>query len=331
MRVLEGLNLGWRTRLPMVLQAEAAECGLACISMVAAYHGYKAEMAELRRNFGMSLRGATLKDVVRMADRLKLAARPVRLELDELKRLKTPCILHWELNHFVVLKSVAHKSVTIHDPAIGVRNLSLSEVSKLFTGVALELSPMSGFQASQSPPRVRMRALVGQLVGVKRSLGQVRPHGTRGARPVPRAGWWPRRTPCLRAHRWVGRRSGARTGAEARARSRPAGQLEVGRRGDPPCRAPPERRLRSEESGGRRGVSGGSFPEARRKAPGGHGWRGPSRSSLHSRWCLPLVRRSRCLRTRCPAGGLSFRPLADAASGRLTPCRLGPARNGWHP
>jgi ATP-binding cassette, subfamily B, bacterial CvaB/MchF/RaxB len=89
MNVLEGVRFGWRPRLPMVLQTEAAECGLACLAMVAGYLGYQIDLAELRRRFGASLRGATLKDLVRIADRLGLASRPVRLELAELKLLKT--------------------------------------------------------------------------------------------------------------------------------------------------------------------------------------------------------------------------------------------------
>ena len=171
--LLDELNLGWGARLPLVLQTEAAECGLACLAMVAGYHGQGANLAELRRRFGLSLKGATLQDLVRIADRLGLASRPVRLELDELRLLKTPCILHWDLNHFVVLKSVGRHGIVIHDPGVGVRRLALSEVSKRFSGVALELTPIEGFQPAQAAPRVQLRALLGRLVGLKAALGQL--------------------------------------------------------------------------------------------------------------------------------------------------------------
>ena len=173
MSLLNDLNLGWRVRLPMVLQAEAAECGLACMAMVAAYYGHHADISELRRRFGLSLRGATLKDLTQVAERIGLVTRPVRLELEELNQLKPPCILHWDLNHFVVLKSVSHKSMVIHDPAAGVRKLSFAEASKHFTGVAVEFSPSSNFEPAQPAPRLRFRALVGRMVGLKRSLGQI--------------------------------------------------------------------------------------------------------------------------------------------------------------
>ena len=167
------LHLRWARRLPMVLQTEAAECGLACVAMLAGYHGHQADPMELRRRFGMSLKGATLRDVMRIADQLGMVARPLRLDLDELPQLKLPCILHWDLNHFVVLKSIGRGGATVHDPLAGVRRLSLSELSRHFTGVALELTPTNRFELAQAPPRVKMRALLGHFVGLKRSLGQL--------------------------------------------------------------------------------------------------------------------------------------------------------------
>jgi ATP-binding cassette subfamily B protein RaxB len=171
--VLEELDLGFGARLPMLLQTEAAECGLACLAMVLGHHGYRTDLADLRRRFGMSLRGATLRDVVGIADQLGLAARPLRLELDELGMVKTPCLLHWDLNHFVVLKTAGRTGIVIHDPAVGIRRLTLAEASRHFTGVALELSPTGSFEPATAAPRVRVRTLLGDLVGLKRSLGQL--------------------------------------------------------------------------------------------------------------------------------------------------------------
>ena len=173
MNPLDALNLGFGARLPMVLQTEAAECGLACLAMISGYHRRPSDLAGLRRRFGMSLRGATLQDLVRIGDQLGLASRPVRLELDELRQLNTPCILHWDLNHFVVLKSCGRNDVVVHDPSVGVRHMSLSQVSKHFTGVAMELAPVGGFELAVEEPRIRLRALLGQLVGIKRSLGEL--------------------------------------------------------------------------------------------------------------------------------------------------------------
>ena len=170
MNVLDQLNLGWRSPLPMMLQTEASECGLACLAMVMHFYGNAADLPNLRRRFGMSLKGATLKDVMRVADQVGLAPRPVRLELEELTQLRTPSILHWDLNHFVVLAHIDGDAVTIHDPAIGLRKLTLVEVSRHFTGVALELSPTSRFESAEAPPRVRASQLLGKISGDRKSV-----------------------------------------------------------------------------------------------------------------------------------------------------------------
>lgn len=173
MSVLQGLNLGFGRKLPMLLQTEAAECGLACLAMIASFFGYQTDLAHLRRRYGVSLRGATLKDLMRLADCLGMASRPLRIEIGELPLLRLPCVLHWDLNHFVVLKSVGSNAIIIHDPGYGVRRLTFPEVSKHFTGVALELTPSGGFERSEPPPRIRIRSLLGRLSGIKRALAQL--------------------------------------------------------------------------------------------------------------------------------------------------------------
>src|SRR5258708_17235039 len=143
---LELLNFSGRHRLPIILQTEIAECGLACLAMIANFHGHEIDLNSLRRQHPISLRGTTLHSLMQTADKLDFACRPLRLELEQLDQLRTPTILHWDLNHFVVLKSVSKKHILIHDPAAGFRKISMSEVSKHFTGVALELTPTPRFQ-----------------------------------------------------------------------------------------------------------------------------------------------------------------------------------------
>lgn len=173
MNLLDRLNFFGGARLPMFLQCEAAECGLACLAMVAGYYGSAWELTDMRRRLAVSLKGVNLRDLIGMADQIGFAVRPVRLELDELRMLKTPCILHWDLNHFVVLKSARREGVIIHDPAAGVRRLPLSLVSRHFTGVALELTPVGGYEPIRAAPRVRFRSLLGRMVGLKSSLGRL--------------------------------------------------------------------------------------------------------------------------------------------------------------
>ena len=96
------LNLS-RSKLPVILQTEAAECGLASLAMIACHHGFETDLAALRRRFTLSLKGATLSFIMQAAGRLNLAPRPLRAELEDLPKLRTPCVLHWDMNHFVPL------------------------------------------------------------------------------------------------------------------------------------------------------------------------------------------------------------------------------------
>ena len=171
---MKALHFGWfKPRAPMLLQTEAAECGLACLAMVAARHGLVTDLPTLRQRFPLSLKGATLADLTRIAAQMHLTPRALRAELSHLSQLQLPCVLHWELNHFVVLTEVTAKGAVIHDPARGVRRLSTAEVSKAFTGVVLELTPAADFEPRVRKQTVTLRQLLGRVTGLKRSLMQI--------------------------------------------------------------------------------------------------------------------------------------------------------------
>jgi ATP-binding cassette, subfamily B, bacterial CvaB/MchF/RaxB len=154
-----------KSRTPIVRQTEAAECGLACIAMIAGHHGHRIDLAALRRNYNISLKGMTLHDVVRVASQLQLSTRALRAEMSHLKQLRLPCILHWDHSHFVVLTRVGMRSVIIHDPAFGWRKIPLEEVSRRFTGVALEAWATEGFERRTERARIRVFDLLRRTKG----------------------------------------------------------------------------------------------------------------------------------------------------------------------
>jgi ATP-binding cassette, subfamily B, bacterial CvaB/MchF/RaxB len=166
-------NFGWGNKTPVLLQTESAECGLACLAMVATHHGFETDLANLRQRFSLSLKGATLAHLVEFASRLNFASRALRIELHELPLLKLPCILHWDLNHFVVLTQANAKTITIHDPASGMQTLSIEQASPHFTGVAMELTPTPEFKPATEIRRVSLRSLMGTVTGLKRGLLQI--------------------------------------------------------------------------------------------------------------------------------------------------------------
>jgi ATP-binding cassette subfamily B protein RaxB len=167
------LNFTGRRHLPVVVQTEAAECGLACLAMVASYHGHKTDLNTLRRRFPVSLKGMTLRGLIQLASQLNLACRAVRVELAHLPQLRLPAILHWDLNHFVVLKAVTRKGLMIHDPASGEKRYRLEEASKHLTGVAVELSPTEAFEARDERTRLPFRTFWGHVRGAPHALVQI--------------------------------------------------------------------------------------------------------------------------------------------------------------
>jgi len=161
-----------RRRLPVILQTELAECGLACLAMIAGYHGLKTDLNALRYRYPASIKGMTLKSLIRIADRLGMTARPVRLEPAELKRLRMPCLLHWEMNHFVVLREARKGYCIVHDPARGERRFSPDELSERFTGIALELAPNRTFEVRDERTRMRLSDLCGRITGLRAPILQ---------------------------------------------------------------------------------------------------------------------------------------------------------------
>lgn len=154
----------------MIHQSEAAECGLACIAMVANFHGHQLDLTTLRNRYSVSLKGANLQQLMLLANQLGLTGRALKLDLSDLVKLRTPCILHWEMNHFVVLKKVHHNGITILDPAMGERRVSMNEVDKAFTGVALELTPSQEFKKIDERVRLGLTAFWTKVQGLVPSL-----------------------------------------------------------------------------------------------------------------------------------------------------------------
>lgn len=171
------LELGGGRRTPMIRQSEAAECGLACLAMVAGRHGLKTDMPTLRRRFSLSLKGTTLKTLMQIAETVGFSARPLRVEIDDLGRLDLPAVLHWDLNHFVVLTRITRglrgRGFHIHDPARGPRMVREAALSAHFTGVAMELSANERFRPRREQSKLRIGQLWSRMSGLWSALRQV--------------------------------------------------------------------------------------------------------------------------------------------------------------
>ncbi|MFH8133139.1 peptidase domain-containing ABC transporter [Pantoea osteomyelitidis] len=167
------LNFSFRPKVPEILQTEASECGLACLAMIASFYGTNHDLFSLREKFSVSSRGLTLKDLITMGKHLGMHTRALSLEIHELSLLRRPCILHWDLNHFVVLVAVNRRSITIHDPARGKRKISLARCRQHFTGIALEVWPGSDFTPAEERAKFRFSNLLKNITGLRGALVKI--------------------------------------------------------------------------------------------------------------------------------------------------------------
>lgn len=162
-----------RRRVALIRQSEYSECGLACLAMIANYHGLTIDLNSLRRRFPPSCRGVRLKDMIEAAYSLGLTARALKVPMTSLAKVQAPAILHWDLNHYVVLERTRGNKALIHNPALQSRWHSFDEISEHFTGVVLELRPGFDFKPQDLSNRLSLRQLWGRVRGVAQTASQV--------------------------------------------------------------------------------------------------------------------------------------------------------------
>ena len=172
---LQRLKLRVAGQVPMLMQTEPAECGLMCIAMVAGYYGETPEVAYLRREHRISMKGTSFEQLMRLAGVLKLSSRALRVDVTALKEIAKPCVLHWDQQHFVVLVKTSTRRVVINDPAHGQSVISWRKLAEHFSGAVLELSPTHEFTEPRNAPPAKLKLweLTGRVVGLKKSLWQL--------------------------------------------------------------------------------------------------------------------------------------------------------------
>lgn len=159
--------------VPLILQSEAPECGIACVAMIASFHGHRTDLSAMRMRLAPSMKGVTLQHIAAIAQTMKLSPRGVQAPLELLPKLRLPAILHWDMNHFVVLTRADGRRITVLDPARGKRVLTLAEASRHYTGVAMEFAPAEGFARTDERERITAWQLLSAAGGLGGTIAQV--------------------------------------------------------------------------------------------------------------------------------------------------------------
>lgn len=168
--IISKIDFSLRKKTSVILQSEATECGIACLAMICSFYGQHIDLFNFRHHYGSPSQGSSLLSLSQTAGQVGLKNRALTLDLNEIKQLKLPCIIHWEMNHYVVLTKVCKSSYIIHDPSLGKRIIGLQEMSNHFTGIALELWPDQNFQQKKVKSRLRLLDLMNNIVGLKSVL-----------------------------------------------------------------------------------------------------------------------------------------------------------------
>src|SRR5260221_634863 len=161
-----------RRAVPFVQQLEWTDCGAASLCMVMAYHGKEVKLAEVREAMGIGRDGVSAKSILDTAERYGLAGRGIKVDVSQVKLLKTGTILHWEFNHFIVFERIVKGGVRVVDPATGPRDVPLAQFAKAFTGVAIELLPTPRF-TKQKFEKGRLKRYVEELLSERGLFSRV--------------------------------------------------------------------------------------------------------------------------------------------------------------
>ncbi|MFJ2600556.1 peptidase domain-containing ABC transporter [Pantoea agglomerans] len=172
-KIFNQFDFRWSRSVPVIHQTESSECGLVCLAMVCGFYGKSVDLITLRRQFNVSSRGINLATMIGIAEQLGMSSRAVSLEMEAIEKLTKPCVLHWEFNHFVILVAIKGHRAVIHDPAQGRKTITLDELSRYFTGVALELWPGTDFSTKTEETHVNLKRMVSNVFGLKRALFKI--------------------------------------------------------------------------------------------------------------------------------------------------------------
>lgn len=172
-QIYKRINFSIRSKVPVIIQSEATECGNSCLAMICGYYGKDIDLFNFRNRYGSSSQGATLNVLDKVAREVGMKSRALSLELEEIKELRLPCVLHWSLNHFVVLVAVKGNRYVINDPAMGRRVVQKKEMSENFSGIALEVWPDSHFKKETLRSRISLADLMHSIVGLKPALTKI--------------------------------------------------------------------------------------------------------------------------------------------------------------
>ncbi|MBO7670463.1 MAG: ATP-binding cassette domain-containing protein [Oscillospiraceae bacterium] len=142
-------------KVPLIMQMEYVECGAASLAMILAYHGKYVPLEQVRRDCGVSRDGSKASNLMTAAENYGLVAEGYRWSVESvMTKAHIPCIIHWNMAHFVVLRGFGKNKAYLNDPGLGEITVSMEEFNRSFTGIVLEFRPGENFVRDGKMPTV---------------------------------------------------------------------------------------------------------------------------------------------------------------------------------
>ena len=132
-----------------VYQSESSDCGFAAIAMILNFYGLNIKLSDLRNHLRDRPYGISAREIIYLSNKYDINSRALRIDLADLTKIKLPAILHWNMNHYVVLERIQSGEATIYDPAYGKRVVKQKELNESFTGICFEFSPSPNIKPIQ--------------------------------------------------------------------------------------------------------------------------------------------------------------------------------------
>jgi ATP-binding cassette subfamily B protein len=142
-------------------------CGLACLTMIVKYHGGNARQEDLRSISGTSLQGTSLLGLYQAAEKLHFTAEAYEADIQSLKTLISPVILHvikkQRLEHYAVCFGFENEKFIIGDPDENqIIYLNENELDNIWKSKALlKLEPTNDFVRQKSDRKEKRHWLKG--------------------------------------------------------------------------------------------------------------------------------------------------------------------------
>lgn len=140
---------------PFERQADAMDCGPACLQMIARFHGKKFSLPDLRERSYITREGVSFLGISEAAESIGLRTLGVRIPFSKLAEdTPLPCFVHWRQKHFVVVYKIKKGMVHVADPARGLvkysredfeKNWAMTIVDEEKVGLVMILQPTPSF------------------------------------------------------------------------------------------------------------------------------------------------------------------------------------------